>query len=537
MNLPQDIAALYGSEQPPTDTERSRLAEWLRADPAHLRILLRERHFDAVLRDAVRDRARREPIRFSLGRWQRWAWPIAAMLVIGLAWLAWPRPIPPGPAMADGTYPALADWTGTVQVTADGRELSAKRGMALPLGSSCRATAGILRWPDGTTGDWSGSIRISSSTELFLDSGRLTVIQVAAAKRWWATPHGQVQAAAAEFQLAASATGTEILVARGPVEVSGGGSRLVAMTGDRAAIPTGGMAMLVATGKPPAASAADPTTAQVKPASVPSASAGQAVPPPAPVPPGQFPIAEPPTAPPAKDPKPAGTDRPVRAGDLEALLFTDAAGKLPYRLFRPAGPGPFPVVLFLHGIGERGDDNLRQLRNDAILALAQPASQRILPCLLVAPQCPSGGDWRKPELVVRLWRLIDALEKTAAADPKRIAITGLSTGGFACWTLAAAQPGRVAAIVPVAGSGGADPAVLDRIAIWAHHGAADPTVPVAWTRTLVAAVRARGRPVDYSEYPGAGHAVWDRAYRDPRLPAWLAAQRAGQVQVPLDRLR
>ena len=218
-----------------------------------------------------------------------------------------------------------------------------------------------------------------------------------------------------------------------------------------------------------------------------------------------------------------------------------------YRLLRPAsvvGDGRdghrYPLVLFLHGAGERGNDNLKQLKYLPTW-LADPALRKRHPCFVLAPQCRMDERWvdvswadekstpQPTTSTVDLAAATKALEETLvreAVDPARIYLTGLSMGGFGTWDLAARMPDRFAAILPVCGGG--DDRVAARIAalpIWCFHGDADTAVPVDRSRIMIAAVKAAGgRPI-YSELPGVGHDSWTPAYRDGFVLDWLFCQR------------
>lgn len=218
-----------------------------------------------------------------------------------------------------------------------------------------------------------------------------------------------------------------------------------------------------------------------------------------------------------------------------------------YRLLRPAsvaGAGRdghrYPLVLFLHGAGERGNDNLKQLKYLPTW-LADPALRERHPCFVLAPQCRMDERWvdvswadatstpQPTTPTIDLAAATKALEETLvreAIDPARIYLTGLSMGGYGTWDLAARMPDRFAAILPVCGGG--DDRVADRIAslpIWCFHGDADTAVPVDRSRTMIAAVKAAGgRPI-YSELPGVGHDSWTPAYRDGFVLDWLFSQR------------
>jgi predicted peptidase len=218
-----------------------------------------------------------------------------------------------------------------------------------------------------------------------------------------------------------------------------------------------------------------------------------------------------------------------------------------YRLLRPDSvPGKgqtverYPLVLFLHGAGERGNDNTKQLKYLPTW-LADPAVRRRHPCFVLAPQCRMDERWvdvswadakstpQPAAPTVDLAAVTKALEETLvreAVDPARIYLTGLSMGGYGTWDLATRMPDRFAAILPVCGGG--DDRVAARIAalpIWCFHGDADTAVPVDRSRTMVAAVKAAGgRPI-YSELAGVGHDSWTPAYRDAFVLDWLFSQR------------
>ena len=218
-----------------------------------------------------------------------------------------------------------------------------------------------------------------------------------------------------------------------------------------------------------------------------------------------------------------------------------------YRLLRPerlegdtATNSRHPLVLFLHGAGERGSDNVNQLKYLPTW-LAEPAARRRHPCFVLAPQCRMDERWvdvswadghstpqsatPSVDLAAAVAALDDVLARESV-DPSRIYLTGLSMGGFGTWDLAARIPERFAAILPVCGGG--DERVAGRIAplpTWCFHGDADTAVSVDRSRVMIAAVRAAGgRPI-YSELAGVGHDSWTPAYRDGFVLDWLFAQR------------
>ncbi len=220
-----------------------------------------------------------------------------------------------------------------------------------------------------------------------------------------------------------------------------------------------------------------------------------------------------------------------------------------YRVFLPRGYTParaWPVVLFLHGSDERGDDDLAQATVGlGPLLLEHPRRVR---AVVVLPQCRRDEKWVGPMARQALAALDEAVAEFHG-DPRRLYLTGISMGGAGAWYLA--RDHRFAAVAPVSGEVQPDPddplpkdaspalqgtlaapdpyaALARQIAgtpVWAFHGEKDDQIPVAQSRRMVAALRALGSPVRYTEYPGAGHDVWDRAYRTPELWRWLLAQR------------
>ena len=193
---------------------------------------------------------------------------------------------------------------------------------------------------------------------------------------------------------------------------------------------------------------------------------------------------------------------------------------LAYLRYWPETDGPVPLVIFLHGAGERGDDlDLLTVHGPPEQALS---GQR-LPFALLAPQCPEDSWWtRQSEAVIAL--LDDTLQQRNV-DPDRIYLTGLSMGGMGTWDIAARHPERFAAIVPICGNSGRWFAQrLVTMPIWAFHNADDPVVPVAGTTEMVAAIEQAGGRPRMTINPTGGHDAWTAAYDDPELYAWLLRQ-------------
>ena len=188
----------------------------------------------------------------------------------------------------------------------------------------------------------------------------------------------------------------------------------------------------------------------------------------------------------------------------------------------------WPVVFFLHGAGERGNDLEKNRTHGAFRELAKG---RKIPAIVVAPQCPTGDWWASEKMLDVLKGLFDHVERTYRVDKSRELLTGLSMGGFGTWALAERYPKRFAALAPICGAGispGAEVAkvkVLKDVPIWTVHGDADPVVPVQGTRDLVSALRAAGSKVRYDEIPGGGHDVWTAVYENDAFWDWLLAQK------------
>ena len=197
--------------------------------------------------------------------------------------------------------------------------------------------------------------------------------------------------------------------------------------------------------------------------------------------------------------------------------------RIGYLLYLPPSYGQdeqqrWPLLLFLHGAGERGHD-LQAVRQHGIPKVLDQGKE--LPCLAISPQCPPGERWS----TIALSELLDDVQQRYDSDPERIYVTGLSMGGSAAWDLAIRRPNQFAAIVPVCGRG--DPAQARAIAhlpIWAFHGANDEAVPVETTIDMVAAIRRCGGAPRLTIYPEAGHDSWTKTFANPELYSWLFVQ-------------
>jgi poly(3-hydroxybutyrate) depolymerase len=210
----------------------------------------------------------------------------------------------------------------------------------------------------------------------------------------------------------------------------------------------------------------------------------------------------------------------------------DDGSNLPFRYFVPPGydaSSAYPLILFLHGAGERGSDNEAQLNNNAngAMRLLDDANLSLQPVFMIAPQCPT-DDWWSGGTLASAVGIVDQISATYNIDPDRVYVTGLSMGGMGTWSAVTAEPGRFAAAVPMSGNGDTNPAgAVAAIPFWFFHAADDGTVGVSGSDNLVAALRNAGGSVIYTRYDTGGHAIWPVAYTHPLLFAWIVSQQRG----------
>ena len=212
---------------------------------------------------------------------------------------------------------------------------------------------------------------------------------------------------------------------------------------------------------------------------------------------------------------------------------SDTTTFMPYRLFIPAGYDPtkkYPVVLFLHGLGEAGTDNIKQLNNNGngSLVFVSAANQAAHPCFMIAPQSASGW-WSGTGAQIDILLKIQA---KYSIDLDRNYITGLSAGGMGTWGSLIAHPTMFAAAVPCSGNADNSKAsLLTSIPIWDFHCADDPTVSVAGSDQIISAIRAAGGNPIYTRYAVGGHSAWVPAYASPNTVSWVMAQRRGVAAI------
>ncbi len=199
----------------------------------------------------------------------------------------------------------------------------------------------------------------------------------------------------------------------------------------------------------------------------------------------------------------------------------------------------YPLVLFLHGAGERGTDNTAQTKH-GVAAILEGAKKLGEPCYLIAPQCPPEHWWAPPaegRLGLRAAKepnprldpvlaLVEELMAEHPVDPARFYVTGLSMGGFGTWDLLGRVPERIAAAVPVCGGG--DTSLVEKfknVPVWAFHGEDDEAVPVAATKNMITALETAGGSPKVTYYPDTGHDSWTATYSNPEVIRWIFQQK------------
>lgn len=195
---------------------------------------------------------------------------------------------------------------------------------------------------------------------------------------------------------------------------------------------------------------------------------------------------------------------------------------LEYLLFLPKDyqkhPGKkWPLILFLHGAGERGDD-LELVKSHGIAKMVEEEPD--FPFITISPQCPENTRWG--EYPRTLKAILDQVMAEFAVDEQRIYLTGLSMGGFGTWSMAMDYPNLFAAIAPICGGGLSEfVAIIKDVPVWAFHGAEDPAVPLEASQRMVDALQVSGGNVRFTVYHGVGHDSWTQTYENPELYEWF----------------
>lgn len=253
---------------------------------------------------------------------------------------------------------------------------------------------------------------------------------------------------------------------------------------------------------------------------------------------------------------------PVQAKKKETgfldRVVTVAGISYKYQVFVPddwTAKKKWPIILFLYGAGERGDDGLIQTEVGIGTAIRRFPSR--VPAIVVLPQCSKDLWWSDPKMESVAMAALTQARREFQGDLQRTYLTGLSMGGYGTWALAADYPGKFAALVPICGgilgpeqartrsAEDKSPHIeaakkIGKVPVWIFHGGADDTVPVTESQRMAEAVRtvigqeaihtephamiAELAEVIYTEYPGVGHNSWDKAYAEPDLIRWLLSK-------------
>jgi predicted peptidase len=229
--------------------------------------------------------------------------------------------------------------------------------------------------------------------------------------------------------------------------------------------------------------------------------------------------------------------------DFRKNTFVDkkTGAHLPYRLYVPitySKTEKYPLVLWLHGGGGRGNDNVYQIsRNDTkgTHFWISPENQKTFPAFVFAPQCPEHENWADPEFnqpsnaLLLTLQALDAIEKEFSIDPDRIYLAGQSMGGLGVYALVQLYPQRwAAALVLSAYDNFTVPAAISRVPLWIFQGDSDQTVPLDMVRDMMQQLKKMRANFRYTEYHKVDHETWNKAFAEPELIPWLSAQKRGQ---------
>ena len=233
------------------------------------------------------------------------------------------------------------------------------------------------------------------------------------------------------------------------------------------------------------------------------------------------------------------------AAEPEAHVFKSDGKELPYRLLKPSDTKngqKHPLIVFLHGAGERGIDNKKQLvwfwndKKSSVMTRPEVAKEK---AFVIVPQCPEGkrfvevpwekGSYKSPEISEPLkltLALVDSFIKEQPIDPDRVYVVGMSMGGYGAFDAVQRRPELFAACVSICGAG--DPSKAKDIAhvsVWAFHGADDTAVPVSGSREMIDALKKAGGDPKYTEYAKVGHNSWSPAFEEKEFWNWVFAQK------------
>ena len=230
-----------------------------------------------------------------------------------------------------------------------------------------------------------------------------------------------------------------------------------------------------------------------------------------------------------------GTAQDKVDGFVPRIFKNQRQETMPYRLFIPASydkAKKYPIIIWLHGAGGAGTDNLLQIAGDQIPGTrlwTRPENQSRNPAFVLVPQ--STGGWAsasamqlsdEERLVIEI---LNALKSEFSIDSKRVYLSGQSNGGFGTWDMISKRPDLFAAAIPLCGGGNTALAqALVSMPIWAFHGEKDDVIPVAETRNMIAAIKRLGGNPRYTEFKGVDHEIWKPAFKEAGLVDWLFAQ-------------
>jgi predicted peptidase len=223
------------------------------------------------------------------------------------------------------------------------------------------------------------------------------------------------------------------------------------------------------------------------------------------------------------------TTAPTTSYPDSAFYRSGKFQKMPYRIMLPRNYDPskqYPLFIFLHGMGERGTDNERQLIFGANLFKSDSISKKY-PAIVVFPQCPTGSFWVNNDVQVVLKGLIDDVIRTHGVDQRRIYIAGLSMGAYGTYETVANNPGMFAAAIPISGDGDVNRVSKMSATAWSIYGGGkDEVVPGGLSQKMADALRKAGASVRVKIYPQADHAgSWVNAFKEPDFCSWLFSKK------------
>lgn len=223
-------------------------------------------------------------------------------------------------------------------------------------------------------------------------------------------------------------------------------------------------------------------------------------------------------------------------GNIENRIVRVDSDNFDYQIHIPANiqkSESVPVIIFLHGIGQRGNGGFVPAEGTGGMLVRHYFAQ--VPGIVLLPQCRLGSYWSDPVMEQMVLKSLAQTVEEFSPDRKRVYLTGVSMGGYGVWHLASEYPGTFAALVSICGGSSVTKGErfnsvarkIGKTPAWVFHGAEDRVVPVSESRQIVEALKANGGNVRYSEYAGVGHNVWMNALAEKELFPWLLAKRLG----------